>query len=409
MAQSLILGLDIGSDKVKAVIAEPTAEGNFVLHAGLTRQARGVRRGMVVDMDATVAVVADLLQEAKQLSKTALRNVYLRVGGSDVRTQTSRGITAVARANAEIHKDDIDRVVRASEAVNLPANRMVLHTLTQEFIVDGVGDIQDPMGMVGARLEVISLIIDVFQPAVANLSKCVELAGGSIGALIFGPTAAASSVLSHNQKELGVVMIDIGYGTTGIAVYEENRLLHTKVFPFGAGHITSDLAIALKIPVETAEKVKLSYGYALASEVSSKDKIDLGKIDHEVKGMPSRKFIAEVIESRLSEIYEMINKELASIGKDRKLPAGAVLTGGGAKMPGIVELAKRELKLSTQIGLPNRASFESGSSGVVEFLESPEYASVLGLVLRNREIRPPKRVFIAGDNPVVKFFKNFLP
>ena len=409
MAQPLILGLDIGSSAVKAVIAEPTPEGNFVLLAALTRQSRGVRRGMVVDMDATVAVISDLLQEVKQLSRTALKNVYLRVGGSDVRTQTSRGITAVARANSEIHKDDIDRVIQASEAVNLPPNRMVLHTLKQEFIVDGVGDIQDPLGMVGARLEVISLIIDAFQPAVANLSKCVELAGGSISALIFGPTAAASSVLSHNQKELGVIMVDIGYGTTGITVYEENRLLHTKVFPFGAGHITSDLAIALKVPVETAETVKLSYGYALSGEVSSKDKIELGRIDSEVKGTPSRKFIAEVIESRLSEIYEMIDKELALVGKERKLPAGAVLTGGGAKMPGIVELAKRELKLPTQVGLPNRASFETASPSMVEFLESPEYASVLGLVLRNREIRPLKRPLIPGDNPVVKFFRNFLP
>ncbi len=408
MAQSLILGLDIGSSTVKAIIAEPTAEGNFILHAGLTRPSRGVRRGMVVDMDGAVAVVADLLQEVRQLSKTALRNVYLRVGGSDVRTQTSRGITAVARANAEIHKDDIDRVTQASEAVNLPSNRMVLHTLRQEFIVDGVGDIQDPMGMVGARLEVISLIIDAFQPAVVNLSKCVELAGGSIGALIFGPTAAASSILTHNQKELGVIMVDIGYGTTGIAVYEEDRLLHTKVFPFGAGHITSDLAIALKIPVETAEKVKLSYGYALSEEVSSKDKIDLGKFDNEAKGIPSRKFIAEVIESRLSETYEMINKELVSIGKEKRLPAGVVLTGGGAKMPGIVELAKRSLKLSAQIGLPNRASFESGQRGMVEFLESPEYASVLGLTLWSREIRP-RRALAASDNPVVKFFRNFLP
>lgn len=408
MAQSLILGLDIGSSTVKAIIAEPASGEKFVLHAGLTRQSRGVRRGLVVDMDATVAVVGDILQEVKQLSKTALRNVYLRVGGSDVRVQTSRGITAVARANAEIYKDDIDRVVQASEAVNLPSNRMVLHTLKQEFIVDGVGDIQDPLGMVGARLEVISLIIDAFQPAVRNLAKCVELAGGSIGALIFGPTASASSVLTHNQKELGVMMIDIGYGTTGIAIFEENKLLHTKVIPLGAGHITGDLAIALKIPVETAEKVKLSYGYAVSSEVSNKDKIDLQKIDNEAKGAPSRKFIAEVIESRLSEIYELINKELASIGKERRLPAGAVLTGGGAKMPGIVELAKRDFKLGTQIGLPNRANFESGSSSMVEFLESPEYASVLGLTLWEREVRPRRQRSAAG-RPVFKFFRNFLP
>lgn len=408
MAQSLILGLDIGSNTVKAIVAEPTADGRVVLHAGLTRPSKGLRRGVVVNMDAAVAVVGELLQEVKDLSKTALKNVYLRVGGSDVRVQTSRGITAVARANAEIYKDDIDRVVQASEAVNLPSNRMILHTLTQEFIVDGVGDIQDPLGMVGARLEVISLIVDAFQPAVANMSKCVELAGGSIGALIFGPTASASSVLTHNQKELGVIMIDVGYGTTGIAIYEEDKLLHTKVIPIGAGHITSDLAIALKIPVETAEKVKLSYGYAVSSEVSNKDKIDLRKLDEEAKAAPSRKFIAEVIESRLTEIYEMVNKELASLGKERRLPAGAVLTGGGAKMPGIVELAKRELKLPTQIGLANRSSFETGSTNMVEFLESPEYASVLGLTLWSREIRP-RRVMLATHNPVVRFFKNFLP
>ncbi|MBI4123241.1 MAG: cell division protein FtsA [Parcubacteria group bacterium] len=408
MAQSLILGLDIGSDKVRAVIAEPTDGGRVVLHAGLTRPSRGLRRGVVVDMDAAVAVVGDIIQEVKQLSKTALRNVYLRVGGSDVRVQTSRGITAVARANAEIYKDDVDRVVQASEAINLPSNRMILHTLKQEFIVDGVGDIQDPLGMVGARLEVISLIIDAFSPAVRNLTKCVELAGGSIGALIFGPTASASSVLTHSQKELGVIMIDVGYGTTGIAVFEEDKLLHTKVFPLGAGHITSDLAIALKIPVETAEKVKLSYGYAVAGEVSNKDKIDLKKIDDGAQGTPSRKFIAEVIESRLSEIYELINKELASIGKERRLPAGAVLAGGGAKMPGIVELAKRDLKLSTQIGLPNRAGFESGSSSMVEFLESPEYASVLGLTLWSREVRP-RRAVLAAHHPLVRFFRNFLP
>ncbi|MBI3088866.1 MAG: cell division protein FtsA [Candidatus Colwellbacteria bacterium] len=408
MAQSLILGLDIGSDAVKAIVAEPQAEGHIVLHAGLTRPSKGLRRGVVVNMDAAVAVISELLQEVKELSKTAPRNVYLRVGSSDIRVQTSRGITAVARANAEIYKDDIERVVQASEAINLPSNRMILHTLTQEFIVDGVGDIQDPLGMVGARLEVISLIIDAFQPAVANLTKCVELAGGSIGALIFGPAASAASVLTHNQKELGVVMIDIGYGTTGIAVYEEDRLLHTKVIPIGAGHITSDLAIALKIPIETAEKIKLSYGYALASEVSNKDKIDLKKFDEEAKAAPSRKFIAEVIESRLTEIYEMINKELHSLGKERRLPAGAVITGGGAKMPGIVELAKRELKLPTQIGIPNRSSFETGSPRMVEFLESPEYASVLGLTLWSQEIRP-RRMALATHHPVVRFFKNFLP
>ncbi len=404
---NLVLGLDIGSDTVKAIVAEPGAEGNIIIHAGMRRPSRGLRRGVVVDMEAAVAGISILLQEVKQLSKSLPRNIYLRVGGADVRVQTSRGITAVARANAEIHKDDVERVIQASEAINLPSNRMILHTIKQEYIVDGVGDIQDPLGMVGARLEVVSLIIDAFQPSVRNLTKCVELAGGSISGLIFGPTASAAAALTDNQKELGVISVDIGYGTTGIAVYEENKLLHTKLFPIGAGHVTSDLAIALKIPFETAEKLKLAYGYALAREVTGKDKIDLQKIDSDAKGTPSRKFISEVIESRLAEIYELINNELKTIGRERQLPAGAVLTGGGAKLPGIVELAREELKLSTQIGLPNQTTFGVASSNVIEFLESPEYASVLGLLLWNEETR--HRPLPAVANPVINFLKNFLP
>jgi cell division protein FtsA len=408
MAQTPILGLDIGSSLIKAVVAQPSPEGKMVVGLGLVRPSRGLRKGVVVDMDATANAVGGVLQEIKPVVKSALRNIYLRVGAADVRVQSSRGITAVARASSEIYRDDIERVVQASEAINLSSNRMILHTLKQEFIVDGVGEIQDPLGMTGARLEVISLVIDAFEPAVKNLIKCVELAGGSVSGLIFGPIAAGAAVLTNNQKELGVIIIDIGYGTSGIAVYEENKLIHTKVFPIGAGHVTSDLAVALKIPFEVAEKVKLSYGYALAREVSSKEKIDLNKIEANVKGTPSRRFIAEVAESRLREIGELINKELRTIGKERHLPGGAVLVGGGAKMPGIVELIKDELKLSTQIGLPQRALFEPHSSAENEFLESPEYASVLGLTLWSGLSSSGRRL-PAGDNVVINFLKRFMP
>ncbi len=407
MAQPHILGLDIGSESVKAVVAEPSPRGRIILHKSFVQPSRGLRKGVVVDMERAASSVESVLAKIREISKTAHKNIYLRVGGSDVRVQTSRGVTAVSRANSEIYRDDIERVTEASKALNLPPNREILHTITREYIVDGVGDIQDPLGMVGARLEVISLIIDTFQPTVRNLSKCVESAGGSISGLVFGPLASAKSVLTNNQKELGVVSIDIGYGTTGIAVYEEDKLLHTKVFPVGAGHITNDLAIALKVPVETAEKIKLSYGYALARGVSSKEKIDLAKIDESVKGVPSRRFISEVIESRLSEICEFINGELHSIGKDRRLPAGAVITGGGAKLPGVVELVKDSLKLATQIGLPKEADFEGDSKRVLEFLESPEYASVLGLVLWSTERRGRKPAVNGGA--VAKIFKSFLP
>lgn len=387
MAQSQILGLDIGSDTIKAVIAEPTSEGKILLRAGFTRPSSGLRKGVVVDMDSATKSVALLLDKVREVSRGVVKNIYLRVGGSDVRVQNSRGITAVSRANSEIYKDDVDRVVQASEAVNLPPNRTILHTVKREFIVDGVGDIQDPLGMVGARLEVLSLIVDAFQPTIKNISKCVELAGGSIGGPVFGPLASAAALLTDNQKELGVISIDMGYGTTGIAVYEENKLLHTRVFPVGAGHITNDLAIALRIPVEVAEKVKLSYGYASSRSASNKEKIDLQKLDVNTKGSPSRKFVSEVIESRLREVCDLINSDLKAIGKDGHLPAGAVITGGGAKLPGIVDLFKDELKLATNIGLPHSSVFETESQDMLEFLESPEYSLSLGLVLLSHNIK----------------------
>ncbi|MBI2592732.1 MAG: cell division protein FtsA [Candidatus Colwellbacteria bacterium] len=407
MAREQILGLDVGSNTIKASVAEGSKAHKINLLTAVVAPSRGLRRGVVVDMEEAASAVNAVLQDIKQASKSAVKNIYLNVGGADIRTQISRGVVAVSRASAEIYKDDVDRVVQASEAVNLPPNRTILHTITREYIVDGVGDIQEPLGMVGTRLEVNSFVIDGFQPAVKNLVKCVELAGGSVSGIIFSPLASALAVLTRNQKELGTVLIDIGYGTTGMAVYEENKLLQTKVLPVGAGHVTMDLAVALKIPVEVAEKVKVSYGYAVSKEVSNKESINLKKIDVNTQGAPSRRFVAEVIESRLSEICELVNNELRLLGKASKLPAGAVLVGGGAKMPGIVDLVKSELKLSTQVGLPSPAQFEAVIPETIEFLESPEYVTNLGLILWS-EVLSPRRVLI-GDNRLIGFLKNLLP
>lgn len=410
MAKNIVLGLDIGSNSIKAVIAEPNRDGKMVLLTGMVKPSKGIRRGVVVDMDAAAGQINSVLQSVKDISKDALRNIYINVGGVDIHSQISRGSGAVSRASSEIYKDDIERVVKTSEAVNLPSNRIILHTLTKEFIVDGVGDIQDPLGMVGSRLEVVNYIIDAFDPAVKNVIKCVEIAGGSVSVPIFNPLASNLSVLTNNQRELGVVLIDIGYNTTGIAVYEEGKLMHTKMLPVGAGHITNDIAIALKIPVEVAEKIKLNYGYATASGVPAKESVDLKDIDINLKGSPSKKFIAEVIESRLSEICDLINTELARIDRAGKLPGGAVIVGGGAKLPGITELFKTELKLSTQIGLPNPQFFESGPQNTIDFLESPEFTCMLGLLLSSDEFREGSRA--SGDSVIRKvsgFLKNFLP
>jgi len=408
MAKNQILGLDVGSTLVKAVVAQRGNDNKLSLLFSLEKPSRGLRKGVVVDMEEAAATVNDVLSEVKKFSKSAVRNIYLNIDGADVRSQTSRGIIAVSRASSEIHRDDFQRAVQASEAVHLPSNRMILHTITREFIVDGVGDIRDPLGMVGARLEVVSVVIDAFEPAVKNLMKCVELGGGSISGLIFSPLASSIAVLTKNQKELGVLLVDIGYGTTGIAVYEENKLLYTSVFPVGAGHITNDLAVALKIPVEAAEKLKVSYGYALAKEVAGKENIDLKKIDINLKGSPSRKYIAEIIEARLTEICELINNELRLIGKSGRLPGGVVLAGGGAKLPGVSELFQDELKMSSQIGLSRRESFEDSVPGVADIIESPEYIAVLGLLLWTNELQPVSRPIMSG-NFLVRFLKSLLP
>ncbi|MBI1838744.1 MAG: cell division protein FtsA, partial [Candidatus Colwellbacteria bacterium] len=292
MAKNQILGLDIGSGSIKAVVGELNGSGKISLLYSVESPSKGLRKGVVIDMEDAASAINSVLQEIRSFSKTAPSNIYLSIGGADVRSQISRGIVAVSRANSEIHRDDVLRAIQASEAINLPSNRMILHAITREFIVDGIGDIRDVLGMVGARLEVVSVIIDAFGPTVKNLTKCVELAGGSVSGLIFNPLSSAISVLSKSQKELGVVLVDIGYGTTGTAVYEENKLLHTTVFPVGAGHVTNDLAVALKIPVEAAEKLKISYGYSIAREVTGKESIDLKKIDVNLKGAPSRKYVA---------------------------------------------------------------------------------------------------------------------
>jgi cell division protein FtsA len=332
------------------------------------------------------------------------------VGGSNVKLQNSRGIVAVSRADSEIYSEDIERVIKASQAINLGPNRMILHTITQEFIVDGINDIVDPLGMVGNRLEVNTLIIDAFKPTVNNLVKAVEAVGAKVGGLIYNPLASSRSVLTKAQKELGVVMIDIGFGTTGISVYEENKLLSVSVFPIGASNITNDLAIGLKCPIKTAEEIKLSFGSALARESSNKEKIELHQLDEALKSAVSKRFISEIIEIRLAEIFEFVNNELKALGKLGELPAGAVLTGGGAKMKGIAELAKHELKLPIQIGIPEFPEIEIINDDLRTEIEDAEFSAVVGLLLWGAE-RSHKEANWVGTKKgwLSKVFKYFLP
>jgi cell division protein FtsA len=298
-----------------------------------------------------------------------------------VKVQPSKGIAALSRADTEIYQDDIDRAVKASQAVNLGPNRTIIHTVIREFIVDGVGDIMEPLGLSGSRLEVNSLIIDAFAPHVKNIERLVELAGGQIGGLVFSPIVAAKSALSPKQKDLGVMLLDIGHGTTGMSVYEENKLVGAAKFPIGAGHISNDIAVGLRVSPEVAENVKLHYGYAIARDVGHKESVDLKKFLPDTEGTVQRRYVAEIIESRLAEIFDLVSGELRLLGKQGKLPGGVVLVGGGAKMPGITDLAKHEFKLSSQIGVAAGDAWGEEAESFSDYLEDPEFVGAAGLAL----------------------------
>lgn len=403
--QNYIVGLDIGSSQIKAAIAEVKRGGEPSLISVLKMPSGGIRRGTVDNVVDATHALSTVLTEIKKISRGAIKNIILGVATPDMKVHYSKGVVAVSRADDEIYQDDISRVIQSAQAINIPPNRMVLHSIIKEFIVDGIDHISDPLGMIGKRLEVSTLIIDAFSPSVKNLEKCVETLGASVSDIVLSPLAASFAVLSKNQKELGVILIDIGFGKTSVAMYSENRLTHSAVIPVGSSSITNDLAIGLRIPIEAAEIVKLSFGSALAKEVSSRDVVELAKIDPRAKGTVTKKFIAEIIEDRLAEIFELVNTEVKHVGKISSLPAGAVLVGAGVKIPNIAELARQELKLSAQIGVPDISKLSAASGELGLQAEDPEFATAIGLLLYESDANEDKKT---PAEPITKGLKKIL-
>src|SRR5271154_5244296 len=255
-----ITGVDVGTSSIKVVVADCRGRRPVIVHVH-KEASFGMRKGAIIDLGEASQSINLALSEVKKVSKSAMKNIYVSIGTPQAKMQASRGIVAVSRADAEIYQDDVDRAGRASQAVNLPQNRTIIHTLTKEFMVDGVGDIIDPLGLSGSRLEVQSLIIDAFSPHIKTLVRAVELAGGEMSGLVFSPLVAARAALSKRQKDLGTAIVDLGFGSTGLSVYEEGKLIGVAKFPVGAANVSNDLAVGLKIPVDAAEEVKLHYGY----------------------------------------------------------------------------------------------------------------------------------------------------
>lgn len=379
---NVITGLDIGTGNIKAVAAEIKNNGRFLVLGVVSQPSSGFRKGVLADFEEATICLRNVISNLRQISPLTLKNIFVNVNGGHVKSYLSKGVAGVSRADSEIRREDIEKALQSSRAVNLASNYIVLHNITREFLVDGVGGILDPLGMLGTRLEVNSLVVGAFNPAVDALLKCLERNGAAVSGFIFDSLAASEAVLSKQQKDLGAALLDIGFGTSGLAVYEENKILKTLSFPVGGGNITNDIAIGLRTAIETAEKIKLTFGFALAKEAPRRETFNLQDFDgSQRKTEISKRFLAEIIEARLAEIFESAIQEIKSVSPYLELPAGIVVCGGAAKLPGIIDLIKQEFKLPAQIGLPNLANFDIKNPTEVELLNEPEFATAVGLIL----------------------------
>ncbi|MBU6447237.1 cell division protein FtsA [Patescibacteria group bacterium] len=412
--QQHFVGLDIGSSLVRVVVGKPDEETGMLSIIGVGESpSLGIRKGVVVDIEEAVSTISSALEKAERMTGVQIEHATVAIGGSHISSVESHGVIAVSRADGEITENDIIRVIDASQAISIPANREILHVIPKSFSVDGQTGIKDPLGMTGIRLEVDTVIVQAASPFMKNLTKAIQQAGIKIDEMVLAPLAASQAVLTKRQKELGVALVDMGGGTTGLVIFEEGQLVHTSIVPAGSGHITNDIAIGLRTSIETAEQVKQAYGHALPKEVSRTQEIDLSQIDPSEEEHVSRHHLAEICEARLEEIFSLVNNELKKINRDGQLPAGVVFTGAGAKMPGILELAKKELRLPVQIGIP------SNVTTIIDRVEDPAYATAVGLILWANEYLPGSAGSNAGiakklmDHKSVdklkKMFKKFLP
>lgn len=409
--EEVIVGIDVGSSRVRAVVGGLKASEEKVQIIGVGEaRSEGIRRGVIVDVEEAVNSISEALDKVERTGGVPVESAVVAVSGSHVVAQNSRGVIAVSRADNEITEDDVSRVIESASAVSLPANQEILHVIPQSFSVDNQKGIKDPVGMSGIRLEVETSIIEGSSSFVKNLTKCLNRAGVEIEDLVVSPLAASRAVLSKKQKELGVAIVDVGGGTTGMAAFEEGDLLGAAILPVGSERITKDVAIGLRTTVEAAEKIKREFGSAYPKEINKEDQIDLSAVEGAEDGVIPRRHVAEIIEARFSEIFSLVDKELKKLDRSGKLPGGVILVGGGVKLPGVVDLAREELRLPVQVGFPESLP------GLAEKLEDPAFAVAEGLVLWGFERRLSGEKGFTGGlavnetvGKIKKWFKNFLP
>ena len=371
----IFTGLDIGTTKISCIIADMSNSGELRVVGIGNAPSEGLRRGVVVDLEKTVGSIQRAVDEAQRMAGMPVKGVYAGIAGDHIRSINSRGVIAVSRKDNEIGPADVDRVVEAAKAVAIPMDREIIHVIPQEFIVDDQNGIKDPVGMSGVRLEAEVHIITGAVTSAKNICRSIQRAGLKVYDLVLEPLASSHAVLAPDERDLGVVLLDIGGGTTDVAVFFEGSIRHTAIIPFGGANVTNDIAIGLRTPIDKAEQIKIQHGCALASLVPAEDLIAVsgvgGRADREI----SRHVLASMIEPRMEEIFAIANKEVKKNHFANLLGGGVVLTGGTSLMAGVSELAEQVFEMPVRLGVP------SGLGGLSANVQDPRFATGVGLVL----------------------------
>lgn len=402
-----VVALDIGTTKICALVAEVNAslDGSLRIVGVGTVPSKGIRKGVVVNVGEVSAAITEAVQRAERTSGYEIASAYVGLAGAHISAVNSRGVVAISRGERGVRTVDIERALEAARAIDIPHNREILHIIPRGFTVDGDDGVRDPVGMQAYRLEVEAHIVTGATSSIQNLVKCVQAAGIQIDALVLEPLASGEATLTDIEREMGVVLVDIGGGTTDIAIFIEGSIWHTVVLPTGGEQLTNDIAVGLRTPFNAAEEIKIKYGHALPDTLLSEEPVKVVMFGEDSLQYVSRQFLAEIIQARAEEIFEMILKEVKRSGYDGLLPAGLVLCGGTASLPGIRELARDVMDLPVRIGDPQNLT------GLVDTLQNPAFATSVGLLQWGLKHDTPLPARQPGSNhiKVPGWLKVFLP
>lgn len=383
MKDNIVAGLDIGSTSIRLVIGQRIAGiagDELQIIGAVSGPTAGVSRGIVNSIEETTSSISAVLEKAERLVGVPISRVWVSINDPHIKCEISKGVVAVGRSDGEINENDVNRAIEAARALAVPVNYEILHVIPIKFSVDNQSDVKDPIGMNGIRLEVETLIVQGLSTQIKNLTKAIYRTGLEIEDLVLAPLAASEAVISSKQKELGVALINLGSSTTSLAVYEERNLIHTAILPIGSEHITADVAIGLRCPINLAERIKRDYGSATVIEESHNDEIDISglvkeeEINDDINSI-SRKYVSEIINARVEEIFEKVDQEFKKIDRSGMLPAGVIFVGGGAELESLVESAKKKLRLPAALGLAKNINV------VIDKVKNPEFLTALGLVI----------------------------